>query len=91
MLLVGVSLPGDQASQTDMVYGIVEEFAQMGFDEARLLRLFREPFYAGAHAAYRQLGETKIRSVIRETLEVWSRIRFVDREGKPRNDEEAPR
>jgi hypothetical protein len=80
MLLVGVSLPGDEASQCEMAYGFAEEFARMGFDEPRILALFRQPFYAGAHAAYRELGEARIVSMIRETLDVWGHIRPVDRE-----------
>ena len=86
MLLVGVSLPGDEASQREMAYGIAEEFARMGFDEHRILDLFRQPFYAGAHAAYRELGEARVAAMIRETLEVWGRFRPVDhdsdREGR---------
>ncbi len=80
MLLVGVGLPGDEASQREMICAFAEEFARMGFDEARILELFRRPFYAGAHAAYRELGEARVVSMIHETLEVWGRIRLVDRE-----------
>ena len=80
MLLVGVSLPASHDSQQEMVYGFAEEFARMGFDEQQILGLFRRPFYAGAHAAYRSLGESTVASIIRETLEVWGRIRPVDRE-----------
>jgi len=80
MLLVGVSLPGDEASQREMVYGFAEEFARMGFDESRILGLFRQPFYAGAYAAYTELGEARIVSMIRETLEVWGHVRLVDRD-----------
>ena len=86
MLLVGVSLPGDEASQREMVYGIAEEFARMGFDENRILDLFRQPFYAGAHAAYRELGEARVAAMIRETLEVWGRIRLVDRSPAEKGD-----
>lgn len=80
MLLVGVSLPGDEASQTEMVYGFAEEFARMGFDEEHILSLFRTPFYAGAHAAWRELGEDRVASIVRETLAVWGRFQPVDRD-----------
>jgi hypothetical protein len=83
MLLVGVSLPGDEASQVEMVYGFAEEFAKMGFDADRILSLFRQPFYAGAHAAWRELGEARVAAIIRETLEVWGRMRLVDRDAAP--------
>ena len=80
MLLVGVTLPGDEASQVEMVYGFAEEFARMGFDERGILDLFRQPFYAGAHGAWRQLGEDRVASIVHETLAVWGRVRPVDRD-----------
>ena len=83
MLLVGVALPGDEASQVEMVYGFAEEFARMGFDEARILDLFRRPFYAGAHAAWRELGEARVLSILRETLAVWGRVHPVDHDPEP--------
>ena len=84
MLLVGVELPGDEASQVEMVYGFAEEFARMGFDQEHILGLFRTPFYAGAHGAWRELGEAKVASIVGETLAVWGRVRLVDREPEPR-------
>lgn len=81
-VLVGVEIPADEETDLEMAYIFAEEFARIGFDERRLLALFRRPFYAGAHRAYRILGEEKIRSIINEVTEVWSRIRFVDREGQ---------
>ena len=50
-LLVGVSLPGDEAATREMAGAFADEFAQMGFDRERLLHLFTSPFYSGAHAA----------------------------------------
>jgi hypothetical protein len=56
---------------------IAEEFASLGYDEEQLVALFRRPFYAGAHQAYRVLGESEIRSLIRESLGIWGRFRVV--------------
>jgi hypothetical protein len=78
-LLVGVSLPADATTDLDMAYVFAEEFARMGFDEERLLGLFRRPFYAGAHRLWQSLGEETIFRVARESLEIWGRMRCVDR------------
>ena len=56
MELVGVAVPADAESQREMAYVFAEEFARLGEGGARILRLFQNPFYAGANAAYRALG-----------------------------------
>ena len=76
-MLVGVSLPPNRESTREMAWVFAEEFVQLGFNEDRLLTLFRRPFYAGAHQAYRLLGEPEIRSIVREALEFWGRRRIV--------------
>ncbi len=78
--LVGVSVPADLESMRAMAYTFAEEFATLGFSEARLLNLFRQPFYAGAHRAWRALGEAEIRRIVAESLEVWGRFRVVVKE-----------
>ena len=78
-VLVGVALPADAATDLDMAYVFAEEFARLGFDEERLLRLFQQPFYAGAHRLWQTLGEEMIRSVVRESLEIWGRVRCSER------------
>ena len=84
-VLVGVSLPGDEATTREMAVAFAEEFAALGFDEDRLMTLFRHPHYAGAHRAYRALGEETIRQVVREATNVWGRFRVVVRD-KPADD-----
>jgi hypothetical protein len=83
MLLVGVELPGSAAQQREMAAVFAEEFARMGFDSERILRLFMSPAYAAAHRAYNDLGEREIRALVREACEVWGRVRIVDREAPP--------
>ena len=58
-----------------MAYAFAEEFAALGFDEGRLLALFRQPFYAGAHRALLVLGEEAIATIVRESTAVWGRFR----------------
>ena len=70
-LLVGVSLPGDEAATREMAEAFADEFAQMGFDRDRLLRLFSNPFYAGAHAARQLLGDAEITRIVVESLRAY--------------------
>jgi hypothetical protein len=76
-VLVGVSLPGDEETTRDMAAAFAEEFALLGFDEERLMTLFRRPSYEGAHRAYLLLGEAEIRSMVREATNVFGRFRVV--------------
>jgi hypothetical protein len=81
MMLVGVELPGGRAAQIEMARCLAEEYARMGFGEEQILGLFRRPFYAGAHRAWKDLGEEFVTRLVRENVAVWSRVRVVDREG----------
>jgi hypothetical protein len=71
--LVGVVLPAGAEAMRDMAYVYAEEFARMGQGEEAILDLFREPFYAGAHRAYRALGAGAVRAIVQECVEVWGR------------------
>ena len=72
-MLVGVVLPSNEEAAREMAYVFAEEFARMGFDAHGVLSLFRDPFYAGAHEAYRSLGEESIRTIVEECVTVWGR------------------
>jgi hypothetical protein len=78
-VLVGVSLPGDASATREMAEAFSDEFAQMGFDRDGILRLFRTPFYAGAHAALQLLGEAEVGRIVDESLRVFGRQRFLVR------------
>jgi hypothetical protein len=80
-ILVGVSLPADGGAVHEMAAAIAEEFAAMGFDEGRILALFRLPFYAGAHQALLALGEDEITGIVRESVRVWGRFNVVVKDG----------
>ncbi len=75
MELLGVLLPAGADAMTEMACVFAEEFAKLGFDERRLLRLFSNPFYAGPHEAYRALGEPVIREIVGECVRAWGRGR----------------
>ena len=83
MVLVGVALPSGPEAQREMAGVFADEFARMGYDTAKIMSLFRQPFYAGAHGALRELGEEAIVSIVEESVGVWGRVRLVDRETPP--------
>jgi len=75
-MLVGVMLPADAEATRDMAYVFAEEFARLGYTREQLLWLFKNPFYGGAHGAYRALGENETLSIIDECLGAWGQARF---------------
>ena len=76
-MLVGVVLPADAEATRDMAYVFAEEFARMGYTREQLLWLFKNPFYGGAHGAYRALGENETLSIIDECLNAWGQAKFL--------------
>ena len=66
--LVGVAVPVADAvaAEEAIARGLVEEFVRLGFDEARVMAIFRTPFYAGAHAILLRRGEEGVRALVRE-------------------------
>ena len=92
-MLVGIALPCDEATEQEMAAAFADEFARMGFSAGKILDLFRSPFYAGAHRAYRLLGNSAIERLVDESVRVWGRIRQVvqDASEEPsRQDEASP-
>ena len=75
-VLVGVVLPAETETIREMAYAFAEEFVQMGYGNATLLAVFKSPFYAAAHGAYRALGEGAIRKIVAECLAAWGGIQF---------------
>ena len=74
-ILVGVGLPAEAETMTEMAYVFAEEFCRMGWDAPRILQVFANPFYAGAYRAYRALGEPAVREIVEECVGVWGRRR----------------
>ena len=68
---VAVAVEGDRTLLRSMALAFAEEFAALGFDEGRLLALFRQPFYAGPHQAYQALGEPELLELVRQALPPW--------------------
>ncbi|HEX9878838.1 MAG TPA: hypothetical protein VGB25_01440 [Candidatus Binatia bacterium] len=83
-VLVGVALPADREAMEEMAYVFAEEYARLGYDRTRLLWLFKNPFYGGAHGAYQVLGEETVRAIIDECLAAWGGSRFsISDSGSP--------
>jgi hypothetical protein len=80
--LVGVVLPAGANDIREMAYVFAEEFARMGHAGPQILRMFQNPFYAGAHGAYRALGHEATAAIIDECANVWGRVRLVDRDAE---------
>jgi hypothetical protein len=87
-VLVGVDLPADAEAVRDMAWVFAEEFARLGHDAPQILRVFRAPFYAGAHRALRELGEAEVSAIVAECVDVWGTARRAvaraDRAAAPR-------
>jgi hypothetical protein len=69
MTLHGVTVEvEDDSAMRDMAECFIEEFGRMGFSEEKLLRVFREPAYAGPHLAYLTFGEAWVADLIGEYM-----------------------
>ncbi len=72
MELVGVRLPvQDDTALKDMADCFAEEFIRMGHSVEEVLALFKNPFYAGPHAAYSNLGEERICEMIEKYYRIF--------------------
>ena len=72
-MLVGVLLPAEPETMREMASIFAEEFARIGYPREEILALFRNPFYAGAHGAYRSLGADEVGRIVDESVAVWGR------------------
>ena len=75
--LVGIELPGEEATTRDMAAAFAEEYARMGLGRAQILAIFHRPFYAAAHQALRLLGEDEIARLVDESVNAWGRYRVT--------------
>ncbi len=71
MELVGMVLPATPGQLEAMSEAIVEEYVRLGWDEARLMALFTQPFFMATHRIYRLKGEAYVRDLIRKVLDKW--------------------
>jgi hypothetical protein len=88
--LVGVELPGDESVTREMAEAFADEFARLGFTRAQILALYHKAEYAGAHRAYRLLGEDEVVRIVDESLAVWGRVRCGVIDGPDRDAAPEP-
>ena len=74
MTLTGVEVPADKEDVEAMARGFAEEFAASGWREDRLVKMFRNPFYAGPHLAWKQLGEARVKTIVHEAARPWRNL-----------------
>ena len=72
-VLVGVALPAGPDAVRAMAEAFADEFAQLGMSRGQVLRIFKTPFYAGAYAAWRRLGDAEVERLVDESLRVYGR------------------
>lgn len=63
-----LDLPAEAAvaAQKEMAACFIEEYMLLGYDDERILSLFRDPFYKATHAVLHARGEAFVRALIRE-------------------------
>ena len=82
-VLVGSGTPCSEEELLEMAGAFSSELAQMGHDETHILGLFRKPFYAGPHLAWRSLGEDRVQRIVSEATEFWGHCRAAVRDAQP--------
>ena len=82
-MMVGVSTPAGTGNLREMARAFADEFTRLGYDEERLMHLFRTPFYVGPYGAYRTLGDAAIRKIVAERTGVWGRVRVSTVDPEP--------
>jgi hypothetical protein len=60
--------PTEMESMHETACSCAEEFARMGHDGPKILRMFQNPFYVGAYRAYRRLGHLTTAAIIDKCL-----------------------
>ena len=73
-MLVGVTVNCSAEELSEMAAAFSSELAALGHDVPGILELFRQPAYAGAHLAWRELGEAEVRSIVEQSVEFWSHV-----------------
>lgn len=66
MEMVAVAVPATpgQDAAAGMTRTFVEEFMLLGYTPERILRLFKNPVYAGVYMVYHDRGEAFVREII---------------------------
>jgi len=79
-MLVGNEVECSMVELNEMATAFAAELAQMGHGTERIMTWFRQPSFAGPYLAWSSLGEEKIRALVGEAVDFWSRCSVVVRE-----------
>jgi len=72
MTLHGVAVETDDPSaMREMACCFIDEYMRMGYEQDRLLSIFKTSKYAGPHMAFQALGEAGIVQLIDEIAARW--------------------
>jgi hypothetical protein len=85
MELVGVTFA--DGNLEEMAECLIEEYIRDGWDDERLLHLFRDPFYRLTHQIYREKGEAYVLALISGLREQWGYWKGDDISLRLRKDE----
>ena len=73
-------MPTDERSLVEMAYTFAEEFASLGHDQDRVMRMFRNRRFSGPYAACCTLGEAVVLDIVAECARAFGRVRVVVRD-----------
>lgn len=69
--LMGMSVPAPaDAELTAMARCFAEEFMRMGWTDAEIMEVFRNPFYRGPHLFCQNRGEQALRELVTDVRQV---------------------
>jgi hypothetical protein len=74
MELCATALPPEPGGMHRMAEAIIDEYVRIGFDEERIVDLFRDPFFAMTHSIWRELGEVNCRNLVHDVVSRWRRV-----------------
>jgi hypothetical protein len=69
-MAVLVDCPPGYDGVAAMARAFVEEYAMLGWGRERIMKLFRDPRYAGTHAVYHERGEAFVQGLLDDVLGV---------------------
>ncbi len=73
MALVGHAMPGVPGGLELMAETVVDEYLRFGFDEERILTMFRTPFFAMTHAVWQQKGDAWCAALVERVAATYRR------------------
>ena len=73
MEFVGHALPGEPGGLERMAEDMIDEYVRFGFDQARILTMFRDPFFGFTHAVWRAKGDAWCAALVGEVASRWRR------------------